>query len=295
MTTISPAFADHLAGTCTTLCHCWKLERRDGAALGFTDHDRPLIVDGFAYQPDTGFAQSEARASLGLGVDSTEVEAAISSSQIVEADVDAGLFDGATVATLLVNWRQPDQHAVLRRASIGRITRRDGRFMAELESIAASLDRPNGRILRRRCDAMLGDARCGFDPDTPGFSASGAVVGQIAPMVVSVSGLDGFAPGWFTQGALTWTGGDLAGRMAVVVDHRHGLDGVALALQFDAGTPNAGDAFTITAGCDKRFETCKAKFANALNFRGFPHLPGNDAAYRYVTEGAEFDGKALVE
>ena len=37
------------------------------------------------------------------------------------------------------------------------------------------------------------------------------------------------------------------------------------------------DAFTVTAGCDKQFAaTCKTKFANATNFRGFPHMPGPD-------------------
>jgi hypothetical protein len=30
------------------------------------------------------------------------------------------------------------------------------------------------------------------------------------------------------------------------------------------------------------------------DFRGFPHLPGNDRAYGYVSEGGEFDGRALV-
>lgn len=28
--------------------------------------------------------------------------------------------------------------------------------------------------------------------------------------------------------------------------------------------------------CDQRFETCRDVFGNAENFRGFPHLPGND-------------------
>ena len=36
-----------------------------------------------------------------------------------------------------------------------------------------------------------------------------------------------------------------------------------------------GDAFTVTAGCDKHFKTCKAKFDNGVNFRGFPHVPGD--------------------
>ena len=50
----------------------------------------------------------------------------------------------------------------------------------------------------------------------------------------------------------------------------------------------------MTAGCDKSFATCKAKFDNAVNFRGFPHLPGNDAGYNYVTDGGVFDGGAVV-
>ena len=29
----------HLQNATTTLCHCWRIERRDGAVLGFTDHD----------------------------------------------------------------------------------------------------------------------------------------------------------------------------------------------------------------------------------------------------------------
>ena len=42
-----------------------------------------------------------------------------------------------------------------------------------------------------------------------------------------------------------------------------------------------GDTFTVTAGCDKRFATCRDKFANVVNFRGFPHIPGNDFIVSY--------------
>lgn len=295
MTAITEELASHLATTCTTLCHCWKVKRSDGVAFGFTDHDEPLEVDGFPYQPETGFTQSEVRSSLGFSVDTTEVEAALSSDAIREADIDAGLFDGAKVTTLLVNWREPAQHMVLRRASVGRITRSDGRFVAELESLAASLDRPNGRYLRRRCDATLGDARCGVNLGPSRFNGSGSIIGRIAPMAFAVSGIGSFAPGWFSHGVLTWTSGAAESSKVSVIDHRKGIEGVVLTLESGAATPQPGDAFAIVAGCDKVFGTCKAKFSNPLNFRGFPHLPGNDAAYRYVSEGAEFDGKALVE
>ena len=55
-----------------------------------------------------------------------------------------------------------------------------------------------------------------------------------------------------------------------------------------------GDQFSLLPGCDKSFAQCKAKFANSANFRGFPHLPGNDAAYSYADGKGNFDGKPLV-
>jgi uncharacterized phage protein (TIGR02218 family) len=295
MSDYSAAFAEHLARECTTLCHCWLVTRRDGTAFGFTDHDRALTVDGRSYEPQSGFAQSEARASLGMAIDTADIEGALSSAELKEEEIADGLFDGASVETLLVNWRDPTVFAPIRKAAVGKITRADGRFLAELESVAASLDRPNGRYLRRSCDAELGDHRCQVDLSGAGFNGAGTVAAITAPRSIVVGGLEGFEPGWFAFGKLTWQSGELAGRTAVLADHRATMSGVVLVLPADARMPQPGDAFSVVAGCDKSFATCKAKFANSVNFRGFPHLPGNDAAYAYVTEGVLFDGKALVE
>ena len=43
----------------------------------------------------------------------------------------------------------------------------------------------------------------------------------------------------------------------------------------------AGARVEMIEGCDKRFATCIARFANAVNCRGEPHLPGNDLLTRY--------------
>jgi len=285
------ALRAHLERDCTTLCHCWRLERRDGRVFGFTDHDRPLAVGGLDYEPQSGFTQTEARASLGMAVDAADIEGALSSDALDEADIAAGLFDGAAVETLLVNWDDPRQFVSIARAAIGRIVRADGRFVAELESVAASLDRPNGRYLRRGCDARLGDGRCRADISGAAFNGAGAVLAVTAPSTILASGLEGFVAGWFAFGEIAFADG----RVVPVVDHLAVEEGAILVLPAGGPSPEPGAAFTIVAGCDKRFATCKEKFANPLNFRGFPHLPGNDAAYAYVTEGMEFDGGVLVE
>jgi len=290
-----PDLAGHLAGTATTVCQCWKLTRKDGAIFGFTDHDLPLEVDGVFFQPQTGFTASEARSSLGLAVDTVDIEGALSSAAVTEEDIEAGRYDGATVETMLVNWQIPADFAVIRRAVVGKITRSDGKLIAELESFSQSLDQPNGRYARRSCDAELGDARCGFDLAKPGFSGGGAIVALETADTFVVSGLDDLAAQWLSNGLLTWTSGSLKGTTSRIIDHHVRQDGVALKFWQDGPVqPEPGDTFHIVAGCDKSFETCKAKFANPLNFRGFPHLPGNDAAYGYVTDGEEFDGGPLV-
>nr|WP_244486605.1 phage BR0599 family protein [Aureimonas sp. Leaf324] len=48
------------------------------------------------------------------------------------------------------------------------------------------------------------------------------------------------------------------------------------------------------AGCDWSFTTCRERFGNGLNFRGFPHIPGADAALAVAKSDARHDGSAVV-
>ncbi len=293
MSGFSEDFVAHLVRDVTTLCHCWTVARADGIVFGFTDHDRALVVDGVACEPQTGMTATEARDAIGLAGDATDIEGALASDRISEADIAAGRYDGAVVTTYLVNWRAPEQHAVLRSATVGKITRADGAFRVELNGPAAALERRVGRHYRRACDATLGDTRCGFDLEQAGFHGAGTVTERRGGEL-EVAGLGAFASGWFALGELTWSDGAFTGRKARIAAHRKDSARVLLTLEEGADGIEAGNAFTIVAGCDKRFETCRTKFANRLNFRGFPHMPGNDAAYAYVTDGIEFDGGALV-
>ncbi|MCC5778166.1 DUF2163 domain-containing protein [Nitratireductor sp. B36] len=295
MTSTEETLEAHIQGEVTSLCHCWRLSRSDGIFLGFTDHDRQLHCDGTSFHPNTGFTASEARSSFGLSVDTVDVVGALSASEILEDDILSGLYDGARVETLLVNWRNPSTFHKLRVAVIGKVTRQDGRFVAELESEAWTLDQPSGRTVGRCCDAELGDQRCGVDLTDDRFAGSGTFLRAEEGNVVVVDGLDAFAAGWFDNGVLTWASGAQSGRKERVIAHAKSGSETRLSLWREAPlSGEAGDLFTVVSGCDKQFSTCKGKFQNALNFRGFPHLPGDDAAYSYVRGEGVFDGKALV-
>jgi uncharacterized phage protein (TIGR02218 family) len=109
--------------------------------------------------------------------------------------------------------------------------------------------------------------------------------------ILAVSGLAGFAGGWFTAGRLNWIGGANAGLAIEVKQHRVVAGEVLISLWQAMAEPIAiGDSFVITAGCDKSFATCRDRFANTDNFRGFPQIPGNDFVVSYPLPGSPDNG-----
>lgn len=292
MKTIPAALAEHLKGDATTTCHCWKVTLKDGVTIGFTDHDEMIVFGGTSYLAASGFSASDSDSETGLGASAGEVAGGFSSEAIAEDDLAAGRFDGARVELFLVNWQAPDQHMLLNMREIGEVTRAGGAFRAELRSLAHRLGQPQGRVYGRRCDAALGDRRCGVDLEP--FTGHGNVVAVDASGGLLVSGLDAFADGFFSRGKLRFLAGLLAAKSFDLDGHERRDGGVHLSFWLlPEQLPSPGDIFSVTAGCDKSFTTCRAKFTNHLNFRGFPHLPGADFAYSYASGGESHDGGAL--
>lgn len=296
MKALPSAVQSALDSGATTFCRCWKVTLRDETVLGFTDHDRSLSFDGVDYEPASGFMASEVEASLGLAVDTQEVEGALSSDRIAEADIAAGLWDDAEVLLILVDWSDVAKRTILRRASIGEVTRGETAFRAELRGLAHRLAEDQGRAFARTCDAVLGDARCKVDLDTEGFTGEGTVAAVTSTRILRVSGLGAYDDGWFTGGVLTFLTGANAGRAAEVRRYQRiaGAPNLCELWQPMPEPVEAGDTFSISAGCDKTLATCKQKFGNVVNFRGFPHMPGNDFALSVARRNdVENDGGSM--
>ena len=273
-----PAGLDaHLASGATTLAWCWRLTRRDGTRLGFTDHDRDLSFDATTFEAAAGFTASEIRDGVGLSVANLEVESALSSSRLEERDIVAGLYDDARVEIWRVNWQSPEQRVLMRAGSLGEIRRNGLAFTAEVRGLSHYLQQPSGRLYQFGCDADVGDTRCKVQLTVPALLGTGAVALAQSARGFSASGLSAFSTDWFTRGLLTFTSGANAGRAFEVKRHTAGDSVVTIELwQEPSNALHAGDAFAVTAGCDKQLGTCAAKFANSANFQGFPHMPGND-------------------
>lgn len=199
MKTIADEFVAKLASGTATTCLAWTITRPDGFVLRMAEHDRPLSIGGQVFEAGASLEGLEFSVSRSLAPGHASARGALAHDAITEEDLEAGLWDGARLDVIRVDWADPEHVLPLWSGSLTRIRRTGAGFEAELVSLKAAFERPVGRVYTRRCDAALGDARCGVDLET--------------------------FPG---------------------------------------------------AACDHRFETCREVFANAANFRGFPHLPGTD-------------------
>lgn len=296
MKILPPGLNAHLESGATTLCWCWKLERLDGLCLGFTDHDHELAFDGVVFEADTGLTASEIQDATGLNVDNLELDGALTSARLDEASLTAGLFDDARIEVWRVNWVNVNERLLMRTGSLGEIRRGPLGFTAEARGLAHYLNQECGRLYQYACDAELGDHRCKFDlQGTPGAKGAGAATIARTRWAFEAEGVDSFAPGHFDGGLLTWTTGGNSGQMIEVRRHALTEGRVIFELWRSMAQPiAAGDAFSVLPGCDKLFSTCRDRYANAMNFRGFPHLPGNDFLVRSaVPEGGRYNGGAL--
>ena len=284
-----------LDGGVTRLARCWRLTRRDGAVMGFTDHDGPLAFEGVDFEPDAGFTPSAVESTTGLSPDTHEVTGALSSARITEADIVKGAYDGAEVALWLVDWADPASRLLVSRGLIGEIRRGDnGLFEAEITGLSDRLGQPFGRAYLAGCSCRLGDAKCGVDLSLPQHRGQGTVLSLEGPQQFTVAALGGFQQHWFAGGRLTWTTGANAGLSGHVKSHlRAGAEVVVELWLSPPMAIAAGDAFEVTAGCDRTAESCASKFGNLLNFRGFPHMPGDDVVASYANSGGDNDGGSL--
>ena len=281
MLSLSPSMQAKLDRRATTFCHCWRISRSDATVMGFTDHDRDLNFNGVIFRANAGLSATQIESCVGFAPGTGEAAGALSDESLTEADLLNGIYDGASVETWLVDWTDVADRALLNIATIGEVRRGEKAFSAELRSSAHLFDQQQGRAFQRNCSAELGDARCGFDVMAPSFHATG-VVAAFAGGVIDIDLSQNFDSGFFAGGQLTFTGGANEDARFTIKSHRQDDLTANVALWTSpGGAIVAGDAVLMTAGCDKSPTSCRLKFDNIINFRGFPHMPGNDRVIAY--------------
>lgn len=265
---------DFIKRDLATIALCWRLERRDGAALGFTTHDRDLAIDGLVYRAAPGMLPSSITRSDGFDLDTLDVEGALTADAISAVDLKAGRWDGAAVSVFMTDWEEHGEILMMARGELGEVSIQGDAFEAELKGPTAALDRPVVEQTSPECRARLGDKRCRVD--LAGRTRQARVLALTGERAIETD--SAAADGAYAYGRLRWLSGANSGLEAPIA----GSVGAIITLYDPPSVaPAIGDLIELTEGCDRRLATCVTRFGNAANFRGEPHLPGMDLLTRY--------------
>ena len=280
MRTISTSFQAHLESEVQTVALCWKIQRKDGTIYHYTDHDAAIVYDGSTYTPIDSGSPSNYRQNAALSPANIDFNMVFGSNSGRDAEIRAGLFDYAEMWTFRINWADPSTTSGIVKLAYGRLGEveiKDNEARIELRSLTQLLSVPIGRIYTPECNASLGDSRCAIVVSSTVYTRTGAISAVTDNRVFTVSGdASGQIDNFFNYGPLTFTAGDNNGLTIQVEDYT--TANVVTLYESAPYALSTGVTFSAVAGCDRRFLTCKDRFSNKDNFRGFPHIPGMDKA-----------------
>ena len=260
-------------GELTSIALCWRIERPDGAGLALTSHDSALNHDGIVFVPTPGITPAAVSRSLGLEPDSGEIAGALSSEALLNHDLALGRWDGASIRLSAVDWAALNADAInLLAGELGELSTQGECFTAELRGAASRLEQPVCPATSPGCRANFGDKKCRVD--LAGRSSFAQVVAANGGQLQ----LDRDIGDIYLLGRLRYLRGANCGLATRII----AIDGDLVRVRDLPRAPvESGCRVEIREGCDKRFETCVERFDNAVNFRGEPHLPGNDLLTRF--------------
>ncbi len=278
------ALLAHLRGEQRTTALLWAIEKRDGTFIRGTEHDRAITIPDIAdangaegtYSAMAQITASQLRQTSDLSVDNLEVQGAMPSSPLSRVDVnredlEAGLLRNAPFQLWLCNWADPSMGAgLVKRGYLGDIQRdTDGAYTTEARGLLQTLQQTIGRTYSVDCAVrQFGDEECKVD--VAALTVTGTVTSVATRRRFNATLTGGRDAGYFRLGTLTFQTGDNAGYAREV--KRDDEDDVAGHIsvwdQFPAAV-EVGDTFTLAPDCDRLLTTCRDKYANLLNFRGY--------------------------
>lgn len=269
-----------LEGPVTSVAYGWRLERSDGVTLGFTSHDCDVVQGGLLLQASPGMQPTTIVASLGLDDDGLDVRGALTSHAVRSDDLAAGRWDSAYLEIFLFDWAEPDAgRRLLANGELGEVSYSGDAFEAEFLGLKQVLDRAVVPQTSPSCRASFCDAACSLNS-------------QKFRHLTTVTGVDGdrlmldlptgVVSGGFAYGSLRWLDSPNCGLSSDI----WGSDAAGINLAQSPGADKlSGSRVELFEGCDKQLITCAIRFANSVNFRGEPYLPGNDLLTRYPGAG----------
>jgi len=288
--TIPIALEAAIADGAPTLAYALRIQRTDGQVFGFTSASRSAVISGVTYDAAQGLGISSISTSIGLDVDNLELQTLNDGTLFTREDVLGGIWANSAFLIFRYDWRTPANGIEpMLAGTIGNVTLRDDRIVAELRGLQQYLQQPIGNVTSKTCRARVGDwptpagsNRCRLP--VAGITSTLTVTAVASRRQFTATGAP-MTDDRYGEGILTWSTGANAGLRARVKSQT-----AAGVFVLHTDMPRAigiGDTISAVAGCRKRLdEDCATKFNNAVNFQGEPHAPMVDALTASPEPGA---------
>lgn len=275
------------------MAHLYQFTSNSGVNDYFTDIDVDITYNNVVWKSNSlRFEGLHRKLSIGLSVDEQTMKIWAKPDDTLFGGnfltgAQQGLLDGAIIVRYRAIWcfntgnaavdiqAAPDAVWPLFTGYTANITE-GGKSHIELKVKSAlvklNVDMPRN-YYQPGCLWTLFDIGCTLNKAS--FAVTGTIdtgpTGLVIPVVGGVTpdiGADGIPQ--YAQGRLLFTSGINDG-LQVLID-RNDASNLYLAYPLNV-SPSAGDTITFYPGCSKSFTTCRDKFANDANFRGFDKVP----------------------
>lgn len=276
MRSLPPPLEAKLRAGATSLARGWRLVRQDSVVVAATEHDRDLEAGGILFKAALSVIESPVETEVSLSPGHAALSGALSLAGVHADDIKLGLWDQARVEAYLIDWQEPTLSVPLWSGFVQTIVCHGSRFELNIQTLEPAMNQMVGRLYARTCDATLGGNRCGVDLTAPAYSASATILTAESDRALTLTLIQNFDVTVFRAGMLRITSGRATGlaRPILQAEQISGYAAIKLAQPMPL-LPGPGDHVTLSLGCDKRYETCRNRFGNGLNFRGVPTLPGD--------------------
>jgi uncharacterized phage protein (TIGR02218 family) len=264
----------------STWTTCIKVKRTDGVTIGLTELDKDLQIGGVTYNSASGYSPSTYASSSSLSVNYADIEGILEFAGVSREQIRAGLYDFAEVELFVYDYEDDLIVKTIATGNWGESQLMDGSYKAEFRSLSQRMQQSVGNIYTAHCTAELGDKRCKVD--VAPLIQSGTITSVASRLTIADSNRTEVNDYW-KGGVITFlTGNNQYRSFEISASNSSGSITLFLPLSFPG---QVGDTYIMKPGCDKSIDTCRVRYNNVVNFRGFPHVPGTMEILRIGKEG----------
>jgi uncharacterized phage protein (TIGR02218 family) len=254
--------------------YCLEISLENNSYIRLSSADEDITFEGNLYKAADSFGLSSSEEEVSSTKSNLGLIGIIEDQQISATRINNGVFDNAIIEIFILEKDNLEASKItISKGYLSDLQIDGDSFTFDIKPISSRLKTNIINIYSPTCRAKLGDSKCAKDLTSYRSTGSVSEVDTSNPRLKFSDDSRAESAGYYNYGTIKFTSGDNIGKKFEIKKYKTPEIELLLPTYEEI---KIGDEYEITAGCDKRFSSCVDKFDNAINFRGEPHIPGNE-------------------